>query len=282
MNNRLLQSLALALLLPAGASSFDDKGADANALPKVPAGFEVKVFAREPLVRQPCSMAFDAKGRLFVGMGPQYRDPKPGTPGDSVVSVEDTGVLIEESGLSVTLGLSTAQRLVIPKENIDSRRTTKKSATLSFDRQLTPSQVADVTASLVSQKAKPAGVQKPEANRPEEKKAEPEVIKPVVDVKSKFGLDLKKDRLIVTHAEKPLGEYVWGDPKVLRPYFANLHGPGGTKITRNHPPVAGADAADHDTMHPGLWLGFGDISGVDFWRNRGRIEHVKFLAPPTA
>ena len=282
MNNRLLQSLALALLLPAGASSFDDKGADANALPKVPAGVEVNVFARESLVRQPCSMAFDAKGRLFVGMGPQYRDPKPGTPGDSVVSVEDTGVLIEESGLSVTLGLSTAQRLVIPKENIDSRRTTKKSATLSFDRQLTPSQVADVTASLVSQKAKPAGVQKPEANRPEEKKAEPEVIKPVVDVKSKFGLDLKKDRLIVTHAEKPLGEYVWGDPKVLRPYFANLHGPGGTKITRNHPPVAGADATDHDTMHPGLWLGFGDISGVDFWRNRGRIEHVKFLAPPTA
>ena len=86
----ILQSLALALLLPAGALSFDDKGADANALPKVPAGFEVKVFAKEPLVRQPCSVTFDAKGRLFVGMGPQYRNPKPDTPGDSVVIVEDT------------------------------------------------------------------------------------------------------------------------------------------------------------------------------------------------
>jgi hypothetical protein len=37
----ILQSLALALLLPAGALSFDDKGADANALPKVPAGVTV-------------------------------------------------------------------------------------------------------------------------------------------------------------------------------------------------------------------------------------------------
>ena len=35
-------------------------------------------------------MVFDAKGRLFVGMGPQYRSPKPETPGDSVVMVLDT------------------------------------------------------------------------------------------------------------------------------------------------------------------------------------------------
>ncbi|MCH1502472.1 MAG: hypothetical protein L7V86_02715, partial [Verrucomicrobiales bacterium] len=67
----------------------DDRGADAELLPKVPEGFEVSFFAREPLVRQPCSMAFDAKGRLCVGMGPQYRKPKPDTPGDSVVFVLD-------------------------------------------------------------------------------------------------------------------------------------------------------------------------------------------------
>jgi putative membrane-bound dehydrogenase-like protein len=34
-------------------------------------------------------MAFDARGRLFIGMGPQYRNPKPDTPGDSVVLVTD-------------------------------------------------------------------------------------------------------------------------------------------------------------------------------------------------
>ncbi len=61
--------------------------------------------------------------------------------------------------------------------------------------------------------------------------------------------------------------------------IANVHGPGGLQVTRNHPPRAG-DASDHDTMHPGIWLGFGDISGVDFWRNRGRIEHLSFSELP--
>ena len=34
--------------------------------------FEVSLFAREPMVRNPCAITFDASGRLFVGMGPQY------------------------------------------------------------------------------------------------------------------------------------------------------------------------------------------------------------------
>lgn len=33
-------------------------------------------------------------------------------------------------------------------------------------------------------------------------------------------------------------------------------------------------------MHPGLWLGFGDISGVDFWRNKGIVRHLGFLEQP--
>ena len=90
-NLLILTTLVLALLVPAGAfADFQDPGSDAKALPTVPAGFEVKFFAKEPLVRQPGAMAFDAKGRLFVGMGPQWRYPKPETPGDSVVIVEDT------------------------------------------------------------------------------------------------------------------------------------------------------------------------------------------------
>ncbi|HEY1051590.1 MAG TPA: hypothetical protein VGE39_17580, partial [Prosthecobacter sp.] len=66
-----------------------DTGADLKALPTVPDGYEVSLFAQEPLVRQTCSMVFDAKGRLCIGMGPQYRNPKPDTPGDSVVIVTD-------------------------------------------------------------------------------------------------------------------------------------------------------------------------------------------------
>ena len=33
-------------------------------------------------------------------------------------------------------------------------------------------------------------------------------------------------------------------------------------------------------MHPGVWLAFGDLSGQDFWRNKARIVHVRFIEPP--
>ena len=94
-----------------------------------------------------------------------------------------------------------------------------------------------------------------------------------------FGFTQSADRLAITFAGKPVAEYVFRDDKILRPFFAHVHAPGGIQVTRNHPPVAGQDATDHDTMHPGLWLAFGDISGQDFWRNKGRIEHVRFVEP---
>jgi hypothetical protein len=33
-------------------------------------------------------------------------------------------------------------------------------------------------------------------------------------------------------------------------------------------------------MHPGLWLAFGDISGADFWRNKGVVRHAGFVEQP--
>jgi hypothetical protein len=44
----------------------------------------------------------------------------------------------------------------------------------------------------------------------------------------------------------------------------------------------GRDATDHATMHPGLWLAFGDISGADFWRNKGVVRHAGFVEEPVA
>lgn len=95
-----------------------------------------------------------------------------------------------------------------------------------------------------------------------------------------FVVEQKPDRLAITRGGKPVATYVFRDEKIFRPYFANVHAPGGTKVTRNHPPITGQDATDHDTMHPGLWLAFGDINGQDFWRNKGRMEHVRFCGPP--
>ena len=63
-----------------------------ESFPLVPQDVEVSLFAQQPLVRNPCAIAFDAEGRLCVGMGPQYRSPKPATPGDSV------WILLDEDG----------------------------------------------------------------------------------------------------------------------------------------------------------------------------------------
>ncbi len=95
-----------------------------------------------------------------------------------------------------------------------------------------------------------------------------------------FSVAPRTNSLAISWQGRAVGEYVLRDPKTPRPYFTRLHAPDGTQVTRHHPPVKGVDAVDHDTLHPGLWLAFGDLNGVDFWRNKGRIEHVRFLREP--
>jgi hypothetical protein len=92
----------------------------------------------------------------------------------------------------------------------------------------------------------------------------------------------KDTRLDIQIDNKPFATYVWRDGNILRPYFAHLHAPNGKQVTRNHPPVEGKDATDHASMHPGLWLAFGDLGGGDFWRNQARVQHVEFLEKPRA
>lgn len=81
--------------------------------------------------------------------------------------------------------------------------------------------------------------------------------------------------------EVTLATYFMKSDIIKRPGFTNLRTPNGTVVTRPFPvqedPKLGGDHAD---MHPGLWFGFGDINGTDFWRNKGRVEHVKFTQEP--
>jgi hypothetical protein len=80
---------------------------------------------------------------------------------------------------------------------------------------------------------------------------------------------------------KSFTTFVFRDPAIPRPYFANFFSPSGVKITRNHPPAAD-DPQDHDKMHPGMWLAFGDLSGADSWRLAAPVEHVRFTVDPHA
>lgn len=95
-----------------------------------------------------------------------------------------------------------------------------------------------------------------------------------------FSFTEAEDRLVLRLGEGVLATYVYRDEKILRPHFVHLRTPDGLQVTRSHPPVAGRDAVDHETMHPGLWLAFGDLSGHDFWRNRARVVHEKFADAP--
>ena len=79
----------------------------------------------------------------------------------------------------------------------------------------------------------------------------------------------------------PIAVYCYADEQISRPYFAHVRAPGGIQVTRHHPPVEGQDRADHGTMHPGIWMAFGDISGSDYWRLAARVKHAEFAEKPS-
>ncbi|MBM3846877.1 MAG: c-type cytochrome, partial [Verrucomicrobia bacterium] len=190
---------------------------------------------------------------------------------------EYSGILLEESGLNLTLGLATGQRQVIPKPAIKSRKTASTSAMPAYDTLLTPQYVADVTAYLLAQKAGAPDARKSNSPAPERAPSGKFSPLPKADV---LRFTEQPDRLVILQGDAMIGEFVFVDAKTRRPFFANLRAPGGIPITRTWPPVEGVDATDHADMHPGVWLGFGKISGQDFWRNKATMKHESFVVAP--
>jgi putative membrane-bound dehydrogenase-like protein len=181
-----------------------------------------------------------------------------------------SGVLLEESGLSLSLGQSNGERVDIPKDSIEERKSSPISAMPDTSEYLTPQQVADLTTFLMSMQTPLASVGSGTPAAASNSKL----------TSSGFGVDQQKDRLRISLDGKRIVDFVFRDDKILRPYFANARLADERQVTRTHPPLKGVDALDHDTMHPGIWLGFGDISGHDFWRNRAAMEHVRFVSEP--
>lgn len=110
--------------------------------------------------------------------------------------------------------------------------------------------------------------------------ASPPVVEKFSAQSGALGFQLAADRLAISRGGQPLADFIFEDDKVKRPFFANVRAPGGMQVTRHHPPIAGRDSTDHDTMHPGIWLAFGDFGGEDFWRNSATIRHERFTEPP--
>lgn len=90
------------------------------------------------------------------------------------------------------------------------------------------------------------------------------------------------DRVEISSNGRPIATYVTKHPKIRRPFFQDVFTPGGMRVTRPIPPDPDAEDTDHDTMHPGLWLAFGDLNGVDYWRNKAEVRHVRYSKPVKA
>lgn len=102
------------------------------------------------------------------------------------------------------------------------------------------------------------------------------------DVKAELRATVSDEQIDLLEDDQLIAAYVYGDPKIGRPYFAHLHAPGGVQVSRNHPPIAGKDKTDHAEFHPGLWLAFGDLSGADNWRLKAKVAHARLVQSPIA
>jgi putative heme-binding domain-containing protein len=93
-------ALALGLFLAAAPAAIAQKDAPANVDPdpeverksfQVADGFEVNLFAADPLLAKPIQMNFDPAGRLWVATSEAYPQIKPGqTQNDKIIVLEDT------------------------------------------------------------------------------------------------------------------------------------------------------------------------------------------------
>lgn len=99
---------------------------------------------------------------------------------------------------------------------------------------------------------------------------------------AEWAVERLPGRLAISRAGHPVAEYVFADREMKRPGIANVRSPRGLGVTRPRPPRPGIDADDHASMHPGIWLAFGDVSGEDFWRNKAAIEHLGWVGDPEA
>lgn len=205
------------------------------------------------------------------------------------------GFVRQESGLAVDLVQANGELISIPRVEIEERIRQPVSAMPDgLANQLNPQQTADLirfvldagqTPSLLATvSAGPTGKADElsgSAFKPGWSSGRGSGI-PADDssASSEVSFDDTGSSLRIRVGRQQIGEYVYRHDRILRPFFAHMKTPLGPQVTRTFPPGEG-DRQDHADMHPGIWLAFGDISGVDFWRNQGVVRHQRFLEDPT-
>ncbi len=264
-------------------------------------------LARQGVGCAKCHRA-DGKGKSF---GPdlrhlvQKRDPvhivksmlepnaeiKEGFATQTIVTVAGktfSGLLREETAEAVTLAQADKPDTIIPASDIDERFSQKVSAMPDFRTLLTPQDVADVTAWLLSRKdddsADGQNVAAAGGGRAGKRKGSvrDSEVASYSAKDAKFSFDENSDRLVVKLNGNEFATYLYRHKELTRPGWVHVYSPGGVRLTRNFPPRPDEDrgAADHKFMHPGIWISFGHLDGEDYWRLASRTRHVEFAEEP--
>ncbi len=105
-----------------------------------------------------------------------------------------------------------------------------------------------------------------------------------------FSLHDAADRLQIRLGDQRIATFLKRHPKLTRRALVNVMTPSGVQVTRNFPPRLPEDrtlgrrdgSADHALMHPGIWIGFGDVDGNDYWRLKAKVVHEGIVGKPSA
>ncbi|MEL6108779.1 MAG: PVC-type heme-binding CxxCH protein [Planctomycetota bacterium] len=175
------------------------------------------------------------------------------------------GSVLEETGRSLKIADSSGQVTTIQKDQIDERVGTKLSPMPDgYAKQLSPQQIADVTAWLMTQKA--------------------------VGDRQGFWFQDSGDELNIHFGEQQIATYLKRHPMLTRRALVNVTTPNGFQLTRNFPPRTPEDVDPgyraekgiiHPVMHPGIWISFGDVDGNDYWRLQSRVIFDRFTETPS-
>lgn len=65
--------------------------------------------------------------------------------------------------------------------------------------------------------------------------------------------------------DQPVADYVYANGRINRPYIWNVRTTDGIQVSRDYPPVEGRERTDHSLIHPGIWMSFKEIGGLNFW-----------------
>lgn len=97
------------------------------------------------------------------------------------------------------------------------------------------------------------------------------------------------EQLHIYFKQQRIATYLKKHEQLTRRALVNVQTPNGIQVTRNFPPrqpadidpgYKGEEGIIHPHMHPGIWLGFGDVDGNDYWRLKAPVQFDGFVQKP--